>query len=106
MQIEGVDCGGIYLFNDSSRKFELAASIRLPDWFIQSVSQYALDEPQMQYMMQGKPLYLSSKMIRHSSRPGFEKAGITAGAIAPVTYQERVIGTLNLGFPHAQNYFA
>jgi PAS domain S-box-containing protein len=96
MQIEGVDCGGIYLFNDSSRKFELAASIRLPDWFIQSVSQYDLDEPQMQYMMQGKPLYLSTKMIRHSSRPAFEKAGIIGGAIAPITYQERVIGTLNL----------
>ncbi len=97
MQIEGVDCGGIYLFNDASRKFELAASIRLPDWLIQSVSQYALEEPQMQYMMQGKPLYLSTKMIRHSSRPGFEKAGIIAGAIAPITYQERIIGTLNLG---------
>ena len=97
MQIEGVDCGGIYLFNDSSRKFELTASIRLPDWFIQSVSQYALDEPQMQYMMQGKPLYLSTEMIQHSSRPGFEKAGITAGAIAPITYQDRIIGTLNLG---------
>ncbi|MGA2060775.1 MAG: PAS domain S-box protein [Thermoguttaceae bacterium] len=97
MQIEGVDCGGIYLLNDSSRKFELAASIRLPDWFIQSVSQYALNEPQMQYMMQGKPLYLSTKMIQHMSRPGLEKAGIIEGAIAPITYQERVIGTLNLG---------
>ncbi|MGA2797738.1 MAG: PAS domain S-box protein [Thermoguttaceae bacterium] len=97
MQIEGVDCGGIYLLNDVSRKFELAASIRLPDWLIQSVSQYALDESQMQYMMQGKPLYLSTEMILHSSRPDFEKAGITAGAIVPITYQDRVIGTLNLG---------
>ncbi len=72
-------------------------SIRLPDWFIQSVSQYALDEPQMQYLMQGKPLYLTTDLIRHPSRSGFERAGITAGAIAPITYQERIIGTLNLG---------
>jgi PAS domain S-box-containing protein len=93
-----VDCGGIYLFNDSSRKFELAASKGFPDWFIQSVSEYALDEPQMQYMMQGKPLYLTTEMIWHSSRPYFEKAGIKAGAIAPITHQGQVIATLNVGF--------
>ncbi len=96
MRIEGVDCGGIYLFNNSSGKFELTAWNGFPNWFVQSVSEYALDEPQMQYLMLGKALYLTVEELRHPSRPYFEKAGIKGGVIAPITHQGRVIATLNL----------
>ncbi|MGD0382216.1 MAG: PAS domain S-box protein [Thermoguttaceae bacterium] len=101
MRIEGVDCGGIYLFNGTSNKFELAASIGFPEWFKQALSQYSLDESQMQYIMQGRPLHLTVGEVQLPNRGFFEKAGIKSGIIAPVTHQGQVIATLNLASrPH------
>ena len=96
MQIEGLDCGAVYLLDDSSENFKLAASLRLPDWLLKYVSQYALDEPETQAMMAGKPSYLRVGEIRQPGALAFKRAGIRAGAIAPITHQGHVIGTLNL----------
>ena len=96
MQIEGVDCGGIYLFNDSSQNFELAVSTGFPEWFIQVLSHYSLEAPQTQYIMQGKTLYVTTEEVRLPNRTFFEKDGIKGGAIAPVVHQGQVIATLNL----------
>jgi PAS domain S-box-containing protein len=97
MQIKGVDCGGIYLYNESSQMLELAASVGIPEGFIKSVLQYALDMPYAQYILQGKPLYLSTEEARLSNNIYFEEDGIKAVAVAPIVHQGRMIATLNLG---------
>ena len=102
MQIEGIDCGGIYVFDDSSGNFELAASKGIPDWFVKTVPLYSLDEPQMRSVVLGKPFYLTVDELRHPSRAGFEKTGIKAGVIAPITHQGQVVATLNLA-SHTNN---
>jgi len=103
VQIDGVDCGGIYLFNDSSQNFEIAASLGLPEWLTQALPRYSLDAPQTQYIMQGQPLYLTVGEVRITNRPFFERAGIKCGVIAPIVHQGQVIATLNLG-SHAHEH--
>jgi PAS domain S-box-containing protein len=97
MQIEGVDCGGIYLYIESSQKFELAASVGISESFIQTVFQYAFDIPQAQYLLQGKSLHLSTKEAGIPNNTSFEKEGIKAVAVAPIVHQGRMIATINLG---------
>jgi PAS domain S-box-containing protein len=97
IQIEGIDCGGIYLFNDSSQQFELAAAIGIPEWFIQSVSQFPLDLPQTQYIMQGKSFYLPIEESQLINKSLFEREGIKTVAVVPIQHQGRVIATFNLG---------
>ena len=102
VQIEGIDCGGIYLFNDSSGNFELATSKGIPDWLVKTVPLYSLDEPQMRSMVLGKPFYLTVEEMRHPSRAALEKTGIKAGVIAPIMHQGQVVATLNLA-SHTHN---
>jgi PAS domain S-box-containing protein len=96
MQIEGLDCGAVYLLNDSSEYFELAAAVGLPERLLELFPRCALEEPQMQSVMRGKPLYLRIDEVSPSTRPHIEQAGMISGVIAPITHQGHVIGTLNL----------
>ncbi len=96
MQIEGIDSAGVYLLNDASGVFELAASRGAPPWFVEAVSRYSLDTPRAQTLLQGSPLYLVSEDVQHPIRIALEKEGIKIVAIIPIVNQGRVIGTLHL----------
>jgi PAS domain S-box-containing protein len=97
MQIEGIDSAGVYLLNESTQVFELAAFIGVSPRFVEAVARYSLDTSRAKSLMQGSPLYLASEEIQHPSRTALQKEGIKIIAIIPIVNQSKVIGMLHLG---------
>ncbi len=97
MKFEGVDCGAIHLYNDSSQVFESAASIGVPRQFIDSIASYTVQSPLVQRVMQGKTLYLTAADMEEQYREYVVKEGIKSLTVTPITYQGRVIAMLHVG---------
>ncbi len=95
INISGLDCGGIYLYNRGSESLNLACSQGLKPEIIQAGATIAPDEVRWKLVMRGQPLYDISKKAPPSSSP-MEAEGLRALAILPIYYQRRVIGCFSL----------
>ncbi len=96
MHVSGMDCGGIYLLNESSGALDLVFHIGLPDEFVRSASHYGPDSPNARLVMKGKPVY--SLYAELGVQPELLESddGLRAAAIVPVWHQGRVIACLNV----------
>lgn len=97
VEIEGIDCGVVYLLDRRTGIANLTAQIGLPDTLMKDVSSYTPDSQQMRMIMKGEPVY------RHFTEitPGndgcfFEQQGFRTQAIIPVKYEGKVIASLHL----------
>ncbi len=95
INISGLDCGGIYLYNRASESLDLACSQGLKSEIICAGATIGPDEVRWKLVMRGQPLYDISKKAPPSSNP-MEAEGLRALAILPIYYQRRVIGCFSL----------
>jgi PAS domain S-box-containing protein len=91
----GLDSGGIYLFDADQNGMHLIQHQGLGDAFVQNVSHFSADTPNVELVLAGKPYYFpaSHPLIQDSM---YQVEGLQTLAVVPILYQDRVIGCLKL----------
>ena len=95
LQVTGMDSGGIYLFNETDDTLQLVEHCGLGQDFIQSVAAYPVDTPNAQFVLMGQMHYFSQADLQ--TEPLYQAEGLHVFISAPIQYQERVLGCVNLG---------
>ncbi len=96
VDLEGVDCGGIYTF-DSAGELTLRVHLGLPDWFIAGATRYPADSPHATLARGGQPVYQSFKDVPPALLTSVvQREALRAIAAVPVSHEGRVVGLLNL----------
>jgi len=90
-----MDCGGIYMANESDGSYNLVQQIGLSDDFIKNASYYTADSPNAKTISEGKPIYTKHKK---TIRKGDALKGevFNALAVIPILYLNKPVGCLNL----------
>jgi PAS domain S-box-containing protein len=96
-EIEGVDCGGVYIVDSVRRTVDLVAHRGLTDWFVERVSHYGADAPETQLLLKGEPLYYFMSDNRLGDLGIRERENLRAVAVIPVLHDGEVVAALNLG---------
>lgn len=94
-KLDGVDCGGIYLVDQLTGNLKLAVHKGISEGFVQAVSFYEHDAPQVLLTMEAKPIFLNYNNRLFFNRK-IKKEGLQAIASVPVLHEGRVIAALNL----------
>ncbi|NJP07195.1 MAG: diguanylate cyclase [Chloroflexaceae bacterium] len=96
LQLEGVDCGGIYLVDQQQGSLDLVVHRGLSECFLDQVSHIEADAPQAETVKTGRPIYQSYTAFpfvpsqrRHED--------VRAVAILPIKHHQKLIAVLNLG---------
>ena len=92
--VSGLDCGGIYLFNQYSRTFELVYHTGLSQAFTQQVGQIAENSPSGQIMQSGLNYYFAEADL--NAQPPSAEEGLRCMAALAVQYQGEVLGCMNV----------
>jgi PAS domain S-box-containing protein len=96
IQASGMDCGGIYLFDEETGDLNLIVHEGLSGEFVKSVSHYDKDSENARYVKTGKPAYTLRKDLKVTMTPEERSKGSLAFATLPVLVESRVIGCINL----------
>ncbi|MHA1614169.1 MAG: response regulator [Candidatus Thorarchaeota archaeon] len=91
VRLDGVDCGGIYLVDSRTGKFDLSSSKGISAHFL---SKFSSDKGPAGIR---NPLYLSSSQIQSSEVVEDQYKDLTAVAIVPVQIEDETIAVLSLG---------
>ena len=91
VRLDGVDCGGIYLVDSRTGKFDLSSSKGISAHFL---SKFSSDKGPADIR---DPLYLSSSQIQSSEVVEDQYKDLTAVAIVPVQIEDETIAVLSLG---------
>jgi PAS domain S-box-containing protein len=95
-QVEGIDCGGVYMVDESTGALDLVAHKGLSRFFVESVSHYDVDKSEGQLVMQGTPIYGLFSKIAPNTYAASRSEGLQALAVIPVKYEGDVVAVLNL----------
>jgi len=96
MQVSGMDCGGIYLFDETNGDLNLIVQQGLTEEFVKTVSHYGKDSENTIYVKTGKPAYTLRKNLNVSMTPVEQREGIRAFITLPLLDDGQVIGCMNL----------
>ncbi|MGA2663134.1 MAG: PAS domain-containing protein [Verrucomicrobiota bacterium] len=96
-QLEGIDCGGVYLLDAETGELNLQAHRGLSPAFIRRVSHYKSDATEARLIRAGKILYVRREQIPRSLEVLWGSEGLRALAIVPLQHKGGVVGMLNLG---------
>jgi PAS domain S-box-containing protein len=92
VRIEGVDCGGIYLFDLENGELQMGAHLNLTEEFVKQVNRFSPSEMEAQLVLSGRPAYrLYSNLTTRES-----KEGLRALAVVPLVHEGKVLGCINL----------
>jgi len=97
LQLEGIDCGGVYLLDPSTGELHLQAHRGLSDAFVRRVAHYRSDTTEVRLLKQKEILYVREDQIPRSLEVLWGSEGLRALAVAPVSHKGVVLGMLNLG---------
>jgi PAS domain S-box-containing protein len=97
MQLEGIDCGGIYLMDANTGDLHLEAQRGLSESFLKRISHYRADATETQVARAGRMLYVRHEEIPRSLQVLWGSEGLHALAVAPIQHKGGVVGMLNLG---------
>ena len=96
IQISGIDCGGIYLVDESSGALELIVHRGLTEEFVAAAHLYEYDSRQATMILSGEPAYGNFSEISQSRDAAVQKEGLRAMAVIPVSYKGDIVAALNL----------
>ena len=96
LQIEGIDCGGIYLVDEHSGALDLVAHRGLSALFITQAAHYEADSPQARLARAGQPRYGSYDAISVIHDDVRHSEGLRALAAIPILHRGELIAGLNL----------
>ncbi len=97
LQLEGVDCGGMYLMDQRTGELHLKAHRGLPKNFVERISRYRSGALEARLARTGKVTYLNHDQIPRNLEVLWGSEGLQALAAVPVQHKGTVLGMLNLG---------
>jgi signal transduction histidine kinase len=98
LQIEGVDCGGVYLRDEATGALTLATHCGLfSAKFIKQVSHYQGSSDRAEIVSKGLAVYGLYRQLPSHADDADEHEGLRAVAVVPLCHEGTVIGCLNLG---------
>jgi PAS domain S-box-containing protein len=95
-QLDWVDSGGIYVFNDDKSLLELIYHRGLSETFISNALSYKSDTDEVKLVNDRIPMFLEFQDFEMLSVKHLEAEGIRFLSVLPLVYQDEVIGALNL----------
>jgi PAS domain S-box-containing protein len=98
LQLEGIDCGGVYLMEPRTGELNLEAHCGLSGSFLKRVSHYKADALETRLARSGKSTYVSHDQIPRTLEVLWGSEGLQALAVVPVQHKGEVLGMLTLGF--------
>jgi signal transduction histidine kinase len=97
MQIDWVDMGGIYLFDEDRKNLRLVYSTGLSEEYTRLVSVYSSKESPTIAILRGEPRYDNIEKFIEPIKNVLIEEGLTLVVAIPLIYKNKVIGSLNLG---------
>jgi PAS domain S-box-containing protein len=95
-QVEGIDCGGVYLVDCPGGDLKLVAHTGLQAQFVEQTAHFVADVPQTRLIMQGEPIYRQHSKIAPQMDEARQREGLRAGGVIPVKHEGQIIAVLNL----------
>ncbi|HVM47588.1 MAG TPA: PAS domain S-box protein [Candidatus Acidoferrum sp.] len=100
LELQGIDCGGVYLAELESGELRLAAHRGLTEPFLAGVSCYKADALEVRLVKGGRVFYAREDQIPRSLEVLWGSQGLRALAVAPVRHQGALLGLLILASWH------
>ena len=97
LQLEGIDCGGVYLVDSETKELHLQAHSGLSGSFVARITHYGADSTEARLARTGHAVYLRQQEIPRTLEVLWGSEGLRALAIVPVCHHGVVLGVLNLG---------
>jgi PAS domain S-box-containing protein len=94
MRVSGLDCGGIYLYDQDQCGLNLVHHTGLGTEFIDQVEWFAEKSPSTQMVLSGKNIYFSAADLQGNDY--HQREGIRSLAAIPIQHQGQVLGCLNI----------
>lgn len=91
----GMDCGGLYIEDESDGSYRLVQQIGLSEEFIEKTSFYPEDSFNAEIIRKGKPLYTKHKNLVKNNSP-WQVEILKSLAVVPVLYLNKPIGCINI----------
>lgn len=96
VQLEGIDCGGVYLADAATGELSLQAHRGLSGSFAARISRYHSDATETRLARSGQSLYMRQDQIPRSLEVLWGSEGLRALAVVPIQHKGAVLGMLNL----------
>jgi PAS domain S-box-containing protein len=96
IEVSGMDCGSVYLVDESTGALELVVSQKLSAEFVNGVSHYDADSENTKLVMKGEPVYAEHQELDVLLDQIQKQEKLKAIAVIPVCNEGRVIGCLNI----------
>jgi len=96
VQLEGIDCGGVYVVEPETGELHLQAHCGLSGSFVNRIAHYRADSTEARLISGGRVVYMRQDEIPRSLEVLWGSEGLRALAIVPVCHQGAVLGVLNL----------
>src|SRR6516225_9707082 len=96
VQLEGIDCGGVYLADTDTGELNLVAHRGLSGSFTARISRYRADAAEVRLAKSGRTVYMRQDQIPRNLEVLWGSEGLRALAVVPVQHQGTVLGMLNL----------
>jgi len=96
IKVSEMDCGGIYLVDDSSGALDLVFDKGLSSEFVKDVCHFDVDTPNTKRVMEGKPVYTRHKKLGVPLETAERHEQLLGLAVIPVRHNNQVIGCINI----------
>ena len=96
LQVSGMDCGGIYLFDDTTGNLNLMVHKGLSKDFVNSILTYDKNTNNVLLVKEGKPIYTLVNQIDLVLKKEQQNEGLKALANIPLFDKLKVIGCINI----------
>lgn len=110
LQLDEVDCAGIYLIDQNDGSIRLAIHENLPDWFVEESSYYASDTPQAEKAKSKGPYFTDYDSLLHALKIDAgdidrrKSTGLKAFSMISIRHNQTPVATLNTASLHVEKY--
>ncbi len=96
LKASGMDCGAVYLFNETSGTLDMIYHDGLPYDFVKESTHYDSDSDNAKLMLAGEPVYTQHQKLGISLSEVERQENLYAIAVLPISHHNHVIGCLNI----------
>jgi len=97
LQMTGLDCGGIYLFDKDFRSLDLLCHHGLSPAFLSVNTHYDMDAPNVKLVVSGMPFYIQHQQAEVSLSEVELSEELRTIGVVPLFHEDQTLGCLNVG---------
>ncbi|MBN2010139.1 PAS domain S-box protein, partial [candidate division KSB1 bacterium] len=97
MEIDGIDCGAVYLVDNLSGDLDLISHKGLTPEFLGLNNSLTKTASQTKTLLKGKPVYVQHTDVLNVWKSAKQKEGLRTFALIPIKHSDKVIAAIHLG---------